>query len=117
MAFKSGGLSAAPLPLPSRAVWAAPTLGQLRCTGFESFVRGLCMAPQCSYLQQSRSKKGRSAHEVCVRSSSGSEVVRVASGILQHARKEAAAMVKLLVFAIWLRAPYTLATIYHDGVI
>ena len=34
MAFKSGGLSAAPLSLPSRAVRAAPTLSQLRLLGF-----------------------------------------------------------------------------------
>ena len=34
MALESGGLWAAPLPLPSRAVRAAPTLSQLRLLGF-----------------------------------------------------------------------------------
>ena len=34
VAFESGGLSAAPLSLPSRAVRAAPTLSQLRLLGF-----------------------------------------------------------------------------------
>ena len=34
MAFESGGLSATPLSLPSRAVRAAPALSQLRLLGF-----------------------------------------------------------------------------------